>query len=480
MSLSGEARNWIPRSEADLAESISQGLLEETHYLELKREIAVGRGANKELARDLASLAVDGGTLLVGIGEDETSGLYLAPQPLAGLPERIEMVARSIADPPLAVLCSPIRSAQDQSLGYVVVRIPPSSTAPHMVDHKYLGRGDKTKVYLSDTEVRRLHERGHATGQDALAMLRDQFARDPIDGEDREQAHLFLIAQPSAPRPQMLLDLVHGQQAQVNLLVFAGRAEAPELQELLPPAGGFVPSLADARDFAVRSAGAALTYGLASDRSWMPMGASPEDAVELEVDEDGGLRVFMSRLSDDLPSEGMARKREQRLLMAGAVTYARQFIALTAAAADHAGYLGNWILAAGATGIQGLPVHEYLQRGLPSPRLDSSTYLRATTASYAELVRQPGTVTDRLIGRLLRATGTYDRYVGTLANPPEIALSPVTRFWAGTAAVPRRIDHCYHLNALRGHGGNHREQVATIAIRLTAHTDERVFRTPTA
>jgi hypothetical protein len=317
MSLSGEARNWIPRSEADLAEAISQGLLEETHYLELKREIAAGRGANKELARDLASLAVDGGTLLVGIGEDETSGLYLAPQPLAGLPERIEMVTRSIADPPLAVLCSPIRSAQDQSLGYVVVRIPPSSTAPHMVDHKYLGRGDKTKVYLSDTEVRRLHEQRHATVQDALAMLRDQFARDPIDGEDRKQAHLFLLAQPSAPRPQMLLDLVHGQQAPVNLLVFAGRAEAPELQELLTPAGGFVPSLADARDFAVRSAGAALTYGLASDRSWMPIGASPEDAVELEVDEDGGLRVFMSRLSDDLPSEGTARRREQRLLMAG-------------------------------------------------------------------------------------------------------------------------------------------------------------------
>jgi hypothetical protein len=53
------------------------------------------------------------------------------------------------------------------------------------------------------------------------------------------------------------------------------------------------------------------------------------------------------------------------------------------------------------------------------PRLDSPAYLRATTASYAELIRQPGTVTGRLIGRLLRATGTYDRYAGTLANRPE-------------------------------------------------------------
>lgn len=108
------------------------------------------------------------------------------------------------------------------------------------------------------------------------------------------------------------------------------------------------------------------------------------------------------------------------------MTYARQFIALTAAAADHASYLGNWILAAGATGIQGLPAHEYLQRGRSSPRPDSPTYLRATTASYAELIRQPGTVTGRLIGRLLRATGTYDLYTSALANPAAPAWPPAT------------------------------------------------------
>lgn len=81
----------------------------------------------------------------------------------------------------------------------------------------------------------------------------------------------------------------------------------------------------------------------------------------------------MSRLSDSLPSAGTAAS-EQRLLVAGAVTYARQFIALTAAASDQAGYLGNWIFAAGATGIQGLAVQEYLQRGRSAgPRPDSPT-----------------------------------------------------------------------------------------------------------
>jgi hypothetical protein len=54
-----------------------------------------------------------------------------------------------------------------------------------MVEHRYLGRGDKTKLYLSDADVRRLHERRQATEQDALALIQQQFNRDPILPEDR-------------------------------------------------------------------------------------------------------------------------------------------------------------------------------------------------------------------------------------------------------------------------------------------------------
>ena len=296
--------------------------------------------------------------------------------------------------------------------------------APHMVEHRYLGRGDKTKLYLSDPEVRRLHEQRRATEKDGLARLQEQFDRDPVPSDVRTQAHLFLLAEPSAARPGMLLDLVHGAGVQVRLSEFARRADGPDIQKILKATGGFSPALTWASDFAFRSAGAALTYGLASDRSWSADdGPSPEDVVELEVDEDGGLRIFMSRLSDSLQSADPARSGE-RLLLAGAVTYARQFVALTAAAAEYAGYLGTWILAAGATGIGSLPVHDYVLRGRTGPRQDASTYLRATTASYAELIKQPGTVTERLIGRLLRATGTYGMYAGALADPPDPGQEP--------------------------------------------------------
>jgi hypothetical protein len=50
MSQPGEVPHWVPSSEADVAEAMRQGLLEEGHHLDLKREIPPGRGANKELA----------------------------------------------------------------------------------------------------------------------------------------------------------------------------------------------------------------------------------------------------------------------------------------------------------------------------------------------------------------------------------------------------------------------------------------------
>jgi hypothetical protein len=413
-----EVPHWLPRTEAEMSEAADQGLLEEGHHLDVKREIPAGSRANRELARDLASFAVDGGTLIVGIGEDAEAGSFtLMPQPMSGLAERIELVARTVPDPPLAVLSSLIRSEADPSLGYLVVQVPPSAAAPHMVDHRYLGRGDKTKLYLSDADVKRLHQRRQATEQDALVLLREQFDRDPIPPGDRRQAHFFLLAQPSTPRPGMLLKLVHGEKVHVRLLGLVQRAESAEVREALRSTGGFSPPLDSASEFAYRSAGVALVYGLGSGRSWSDDGgSSAEDVVELEVDEDGGLRIFMSRLSDSVRSAGPGADGE-RLLMAGAVTYARQFVALTAAAAGQAGYLGNWVLAAGATGIKGLPVHDYLLRGLPGPRQDASAYQKATTASYAELTKYPGTVTERLIGRMLRATGTHDRYADALADP---------------------------------------------------------------
>lgn len=421
-SLSPQAPRWTPHTEADLDDAIRQGLLEETHHLELKREIATGRNANKELARDLASFAVDGGTYIIGIEEDKQHNtMRLSPLPLSGLAERIEQVARMIPDPPLAVLCRSITSTQDPSRGYLMVHVPPSGTAPHMVEHKYLGRGDKTKQYLSDPEVRRLHELRRHTEHDGLARLQHQFDRDPVPADVRKQAHLFLLAEPVAGRPGVQLDLVHGPDRRNRLNELVRHTASPEITKVLQTVhvGGFSPALSYASDFALRSTGVALTSRLTSDRTPAATGGDfDEDIVEIEVDEDGGLRIFMGRLSDSR-SDRFADTAggRQQIFPSAVITYTRQFIALTRAAAEHAGYLGTWILAAGATGIQGLPVHDYVLQGDPSPHYDAADYRRATTASYAELLHQPGTAAERLVGRLLRALGMHEKYASALADP---------------------------------------------------------------
>jgi hypothetical protein len=72
--LSSDNPRWIPKTEADLKAAIEGGLLEETHYLDLK-EAPSNKTDNKELARDLASFAVDGGTLHRRQGEQRNPHL---------------------------------------------------------------------------------------------------------------------------------------------------------------------------------------------------------------------------------------------------------------------------------------------------------------------------------------------------------------------------------------------------------------------
>ncbi len=59
--------SWRPESTPELLAAIDAGVLAESHYLEMKQQIGDGASGRKELARDLAQFAVDGGTVIVGV-----------------------------------------------------------------------------------------------------------------------------------------------------------------------------------------------------------------------------------------------------------------------------------------------------------------------------------------------------------------------------------------------------------------------------
>lgn len=411
--LSAQNPRWIPKTETDLQDAISNGLLEESHYLDLK-EAPATKGDNKEAARDMASFAIDSGTLIIGIAEDKTNRTFnLAPQPLSGLAEKMEQVARSICDPALTVLTSEILSDADATQGYLVVHIPASPVSPHMVDGRYYGRGDKTKHVLSDADVVRLHERRRSADRDALALLQEEIDNDPITGEHRRQAHLFLLAQPVAGPSDMLFELASGRNWNHNLALFINQVFTVELNSLLQGID-VSPSLQDAGNGFRRGDGAArATSNLGHGRIFIPTSGHfdedsvNEDAIELQVHEDGGLRLFTSRFSDTLRNGS----DEQLLFPAAAVNHTRRFLALALTAAEHAGYFGNWSLALGATGLQGCRAYTHATFGIgPQARYDKATYMRATGTTWAELNNAPAATARRLVGPLLRALGVEEAY----------------------------------------------------------------------
>lgn len=413
--LSPEIPGWSPRTEADLQAAIDAGLLEESHRLDLKQALHATKGDNKELARDIASFAVDGGTLIIGIGEDKDNRTFFrAPQPLKGLGEKVEQVARTLPDPPLAVVTTDIPSTEDEDQGYLVIHVPASPAAPHMVDGRYHGRGDKTKHVLSDAEVVRLHERRRSTDQDALELLQHEMDRDPV--RHGSNAHLFLLAQPLAGPRDMLLRLTSDLQWGQRLNEFIAKANTQALNEVLYPNHAIVPSLAvdashsyrRARGIAAASPDIGPARLFTSDGSGCPQTMR---AIELQVGDDGGLRIYSSRLSDEVNGQ-------QQIFAAAPVVKTRRLLALVVAAAEEAGYFGNWALAVGANRLKGMGAYNS-NHGMfgPNAQYDADIYAETTTATWAELTATPGAITRRLTGPLLRALGVEQHFDKTLRDP---------------------------------------------------------------
>lgn len=282
--------------------------------------------------------------MIIGIGETE-GGIERSPQPLAGLAERLEQIAATAVDPPLNVLTRAIATEADPAHGYLIVHVPASPEAPHMVDNRYLARGDKTKRYLTDPEVLRLHQRRLTATVDGLKLLDVEFVRDPFDGSSRENAHLFVLAEPLSARPDLLVDVTDTSQPQPSFdLRNAGLTN--DLNTLLSKVGAAQLSsgLDEMQSFDRRSDGVAwTTYALAEGRT--PRGdATSESAGELEIRDNGELRLYNPRLS--ATSDG-----DRMLFESVALGSIRRFLAVVKAAADVGGYYGNWALAAGGTGL---------------------------------------------------------------------------------------------------------------------------------
>ena len=389
---------WRPSSEADIQRVIDDALLSETHYLDCKRETGATPGDRKETARDLASFAIDGGALLIGVDENKASRTFsLAPQQLSGLAERVEDIAGAVIDPPLDVVPHEIESTQQQGSGYLLVEVRPSPFAPHMVNGVYYGRGEKKRIRLTDAQVLRHHAQRQATEERTQRMLDAEIARDPVPAAERNLGHLYLVARPLTAPPAAARGLVR-EAGPVPLQQLARTAE-----QHLGTWAHQPPSATEATRLRPRARGVALCSPSASGPGRTFVNGDPgaeRKIVDIEFGEDASVRALVGAATSQHATDYML------ISDAVIVAYAVRLVGWAAAIGRAVGYHGSWSLGLHASELRGL-AGTMADQTYPEPsRFNEDHYRAITTASLADLEERWQQVAGELVGGLLFALGT--------------------------------------------------------------------------
>ncbi|MFI2557812.1 helix-turn-helix domain-containing protein [Nocardia farcinica] len=394
---------WTPRTEADLQHAIEHGLLEETHYLDLKQTLDPGKGANKKLAADIAAFALDGGTIVIGVDEgDHGVTPQLHPIDLSGLPERVESIARTAVHEPVQITSTRITAGDSApGHGYLIVHVPQSPCAPHMVDGRFYGRGDKTNRVLSQEEVLRLHERRLRDRSDIIAETR-RFI-DSLNPRGDRNSIMAILAEPVGAPEELLVPVVDAAEWQRETLELL-QAATQRIHRT------YSPTVADSPDFARRASGVALTTGMRNASPW----EGGERAAELTFHENGSLTLASERavMAYRVPVQPPRPDMEvvfEPLILGNIDLLTR----LSALVADKYGFTGSWrfgLVINGLGGTRSYSLNEGYGFGPEGTPYSAATYERATTASLLDLVNNPRTITQTLVAPLLRGLGSATKW----------------------------------------------------------------------
>jgi hypothetical protein len=375
----------------EVESAIKNGVIDETHFLDFKRELKPGQSANKDIAKDIASFAVDGGVILIGV--DEGPPLAVSPVSLNGLAERIEQIGLMAVSEPVAITTTLLRTAADPDKGVLAVSVPASQRAPHMVDGRYYARGDKTNIVLSDQEVLRHHQRRIETRSDLIADALSVLVRTA----DNQDSLLAVVAEPLGTNTDLLEELsAHVDwDNEVRGLVQGAMTNRQH---------SYSPSLAVPLRAVRRPNGVALTT---SDDA---IGAGKRRTAEVTFSESGRIVLVSERPTDTQSFPGVTPQPPSLKVIFDSliVGNVELVVRLLAQVAKKCGYYGSWQIAVVVTSLEGgTSVKAVDPWGDPGPIYTESTYSRASEATFVELDAEPEKVAARLVLRLLRSLGVH-------------------------------------------------------------------------
>lgn len=384
---------WVPTDWAAVVDAATGGLLDESHWVDLKQELPRGRTHNTSLAEDLASFAIDGGLLVIGIEDNNSRAGKVSGVLLGTLADRVDQVARERVKPPLVVRSHEVTDPERPGYGCLFVYVPPSAEAPHMVDYVYFGRGDKANVKLSDEQVRSVLEERRRSRSSILGDLRAMTDEDPI-AVSRRHSHIYLLARPDALHDDVLVGLIEKPSEALRLVRSSKRYQDvnydPSLESLH-------------RSFLCPD-------GLAFRTFDSPPDVYEPGMIELVIREDGGLRMICGRGSDNGPSH-VDEGRSRVLIPIVVLGLTFEFVSLVARISEEfASYQGTWQLGVQLdrlADVRALVSSNWAQVGVKYGR---DVYERTTVATVEEMATAAPDVTERLIMPLLRGLGVSHQY----------------------------------------------------------------------
>lgn len=401
------------RTISEIQDATADGSFDENHYLEAKTLLkSKSSGDKDELARDFAQFAFDGGTVVFGIREDKSdpeNRFSVTPIELAtNVREQIEQIAQERCQPPLALRVREIRSDLDPGMGCIVVEVPPSSRLPHMVAGKYPFRGDSTRRYLSDSEVRMWIARSEDLHERVDRELSDLVLRDPYTGRSRRAGHLFGVALPltsrhdDLPERSDLHPLLHSALTDFEIHWRERFSRNDSRSRTLARST----ALSSARQLHPRSGEYALRTLALSDLESGGDGDPAEDNLaEWSVDMSGAIRIYDAGLSVHRQTP---RGVEVHAMWSSApVEMLGTLVESARLSGERMGYHGQWGFGVAWTGLRGarLGAADPFQ-SFPVVDRGEGSYQHVTNS--LELSENPGDVLVRIVRPLLRMLGDDD------------------------------------------------------------------------
>lgn len=381
---------WLPKDTADLEQQVTFGTLEETDTFDAKEVLP----SNKETAKDIAAMSTDGGVLVYGVREDENGNpTELNPIELQGTPERIVNITQTSIQETPTIRTHIFRSESDPATGYIVVHVPMSARAPHMVivggDRRFYGRADKRNVILGEGEVARLYARRERWDTDAGSILSGAMQRAPIEPHS-DVAYLHVVLQPLSAPDDVLLQL--GGRPQDSLPTLIQDAASPAVFDYR-----YSPDYTWPKRVRHTLRGFVAEMSATSDHE-----RESARILDLHIGNDGSLYLFCGRAADKWNGNDL---RLFEAIIAGLLT---RTLFLGGVILGKVGYLGPVDVGICVTGMQGAYSDQARRYPFELRAIEDDEYRRTMRVQSYELEDALYRIASDLYMPLVRVTTQRD------------------------------------------------------------------------